>query len=116
MEERKESNQLVGEVNSTMMSKSKTLERISAYIAKNKLKAALEAEVKYISADIIPELKIKVIQLLKEYKYCFVWYYNEIPGLNRDLVELKLPIKPRKKPIKQTPRRFAPEVLSKIKE
>ena len=33
-----------------------------------------------------------------------------------ELVELKLPIKPSKKPIKQTPRRFAPEILSKIKE
>lgn len=37
-------------------------------------------------------------------------------GLSRELVELKLPIKPRRKPIKQTPRIFAPEILSKIKE
>lgn len=70
----------------------------------------------YISANIIPELKIKVIQLLKEYKDCFTWDYDEMPGLNKDLVELKLPIKPGKKPIKQTLRHFAPEVLSKIKE
>src|SRR3954471_5840413 len=38
-----------------------------------------------------------------------------MPGSGIDLVELKLPIKEWKKPIKQTPRRFAPEVLSKIK-
>lgn len=37
-------------------------------------------------------------------------------GLSRELVELKLPIKLGRKPIKQTPRRFAPEILSKIKE
>lgn len=39
-----------------------------------------------------------------------------MPGLSRELVELKLPIKLGKKPIKQTPRRFSPEILLKIKE
>ena len=39
-----------------------------------------------------------------------------MPGLSRDLVELKLPIKAGKKPVKQTPRRFAPIIMSKIKE
>ena len=54
--------------------------------------------------------------LLKEYKDCSAWDYDEMPGLSRELVELKLPIKDGKKPIKQSPRRFAPEILSKIKE
>lgn len=58
----------------------------------------------YISANINPQLKVKVIQLLKEFKDCFAWDYNEMPILSRDLVELKLPIKPRKKPIKQNSR------------
>lgn len=70
----------------------------------------------YVSANISPELKVEVIQLLEEYKHCFTWDYDEMPSLSRDLVELKLSIKPGKKPIKQTPRRFSPEVLSKIKE
>ena len=39
-----------------------------------------------------------------------------MPSLSRELVELKLPIKPGKKSIEQTARHFAPEVLSKIKE
>jgi len=39
-----------------------------------------------------------------------------MPGLSRDVVELKLPIKPDKKRMKQTPRRFAPQIQSKIKE
>ena len=37
-------------------------------------------------------------------------------GLSRDLVELKLPIKVGKNPVKQTPRRFALAIMSKIKE
>jgi len=39
-----------------------------------------------------------------------------MPGLSRDVVELKLPIQPDKKAVKQTPRRFAPQIQSKIKE
>jgi hypothetical protein len=61
-------------------------------------------------------LKVRVIELLRENKDCFAWDYDEMPGLKRELVELKLPIKDGKKPIKQTPRRFAPEILSKIKK
>nr|KYP55932.1 Transposon Ty3-I Gag-Pol polyprotein [Cajanus cajan] len=39
-----------------------------------------------------------------------------MPGLNRELVEHRLPMISGKKPIKQNPRRFAPEVIEKIKE
>lgn len=70
----------------------------------------------YISVNIIPALKVEVVQLLKEYKDCFAWDYDEMHGLSRDLVELKFPIKLGKKPVKQTPRGFVPEILSKIKE
>ncbi|KAK2406377.1 hypothetical protein QL285_042113 [Trifolium repens] len=70
----------------------------------------------YISANIPPDLKAKVVQLLVEYKDCFAWDYNEMPGLSRKLVEHELPVRPDKKPVKQLPRRFAPEIMSKIKE
>jgi len=56
------------------------------------------------------------VELLKEYKDCFAWDYNEMPGLSQEMVEFKLPIRPDKKPVKQIPRRFAPQILSKIKE
>lgn len=70
----------------------------------------------HISANIDPSLRIEVINLLQEYKNCFVWDYNEIPGLRRELVELKLSLQHSKNPIKQIPRRFALEVMSKIKD
>ncbi|KAI5402796.1 hypothetical protein KIW84_050412 [Lathyrus oleraceus] len=69
----------------------------------------------YISANIDKELKSEVISLLKEFKDCFAWDYNEMPSLSRDLVELKLPIKAGRKPVKQTPRRFTPDIMAKIK-
>src|SRR4051812_6475162 len=74
-----------------------------------------QKRITYISAKIEPELKATIIKMLKDNRDCFAWDYDEMPGLGRDLVELKLPIKEGKKPIKQTPRRFAPEIHSKIK-
>src|SRR3954463_1911104 len=73
-----------------------------------------QKRITYISAKLKPALKATVIKMLKENRDCFAWDYDEMPGLERDLVELKLPIKEGKKPIKQTRRRFAPEIHSKI--
>ena len=70
----------------------------------------------YVSAKIPKEFKDRIVELLKEYKDCFAWDYNEMPGLRREVVELKLSIRIDKKPVKQIPRRFAPHILSKIKE
>ena len=60
----------------------------------------------YVSAKINRGFKDRIVELLKEYKDCFAWDYNEMPGLSRELVEHKLPIQPDKKPVKQIPRRF----------
>ena len=70
----------------------------------------------YVSAKITKEFRDRIVELLKEFKDCFAWDYNEIPNLSCEMVELKLPIRPDKKPVKQIPRRFAPQILSKIKE
>src|ERR1051325_2248845 len=75
----------------------------------------VEKRVMYISAKLNPSLRGKVIEMLKQNRDCFTWDYDEIPGLKRELVEHRLPIKDGKKPIKQMPRRFAPTILSKIK-
>jgi hypothetical protein len=69
----------------------------------------------YVSAKIPKEFKDRIVELLKEYKDCFAWDYNEMPDLSRKVVELELPIWPDKKPVKQIPRRFAPQILPKIK-
>jgi len=70
----------------------------------------------YVSTKIPKEFKDRIVELLREYKDCFVWDYNEMPGLSQKMVELKLPIRPGKKLVKQIPRRFAPQILPKIKE
>ena len=40
----------------------------------------------YISANLDPEYKEKLIELLKEFKDCFAWDYTEMPGLDRSIV------------------------------
>lgn len=60
----------------------------------------------YNSANIDLKLKLGVINVLHEFKECFAWDYNKMPGLSRESVELKLPIKSGGNLVKQMPRRF----------
>jgi hypothetical protein len=69
----------------------------------------------YISAKLDPEYKKELIALLKEYKDCFAWEYYEMPGLDRKLVEHRLPIKPGYRPHKQAPRRIKPKIMVDVK-
>ena len=45
------------------------------------------------NANLSDNCKADLIKLLKEYIDCFTWEYSEMPGLSRDLVEHRLPIK-----------------------
>jgi hypothetical protein len=59
----------------------------------------------------------ELIKLLREYKDCFAWDYSEMPGLDRSVVEHRLPIKPGYKPYKQPPRKiYKDEVLADVKK
>ena len=57
-----------------------------------------------------------MVKLLKEYIDYFSWDYDELLGLERSIVEHKLPIKPGYKPVKQQPRRMTLEATIKVKE
>ena len=70
----------------------------------------------YISAKLNLEYKQELINLLKEFKDCFAWEYYEMPGLDRSIVEHRLPIKPGYRPFKQASRRSNPNVLDNIKK
>jgi hypothetical protein len=57
----------------------------------------------FISANLDSSFREELIKLLKEYKDCFTWDYSEMPGLDRSIVEHRLPIKPCFRPYKQPP-------------
>jgi hypothetical protein len=69
----------------------------------------------FISASLDPEYKCELKKLLKEYKDCFAWEYYEMPGLDRSIVEHRLPIKPGYRPYQQGARRCDPKILPDIK-
>nr|KYP61440.1 Transposon Ty3-I Gag-Pol polyprotein [Cajanus cajan] len=70
----------------------------------------------YISKLAKKSFKEQIAQVLHEYKDCFAWDYKEMSGLDRNLVKHRLPMTLGKKLVKQNPRRFAPQVIKKIKE
>lgn len=59
--------------------------------------------------------KKKIISLLHESKDCFAQKYEDMYELNRELVEHRLAICEGKKPVKQTPRRFVPNIIEAVK-
>jgi hypothetical protein len=71
----------------------------------------------FISANLDSSFREELIKLLKEYKDCFAWDYSEMPGLDRSIVEHRLPIKPGFRPYKQPPQKiYKDEVLADVKK
>ena len=55
----------------------------------------------FISKKLDPVLREEMIALLKEYRDCFAWDYIEMPGLDRSIVEHRLPLKKGVQPFQQ---------------
>ncbi|XP_034197732.1 uncharacterized protein LOC117613207 [Prunus dulcis] len=70
----------------------------------------------FISTLLKEPLKSELIALLQEFRDCFAWHYHEMPGLDRQLVEHKLPIKDGYLPVKQARRRMSMDTELKVKE
>ena len=70
----------------------------------------------YVSNLLKKSFKERLSKLLKEYKDCFAWDYDEMPGLSRSIVEHRLPLVQNAKAVKQPSRRFALDIILKIKE
>ena len=52
-----------------------------------------EKKVTYISSHLTQEQFNEVLAVVKRFKDCFAWDYTELPGLDKTLVEHRLPIK-----------------------
>ena len=66
-----------------------------------------EPRITYISSLLPSDLKEGIISLLREFKDYFAWNFDEMPGLDRSLVEHRLPIKSEFHPFQQPPRRMS---------
>ena len=70
----------------------------------------------FVNTNLRVGYKAKLIELLKEYVCLFAWEYHEMPGLSRELVEHRLPIKAGFRPYKQLARKFNRKTYDRIKE
>ena len=75
-----------------------------------------EPRITYISSLLPSDFKEGIIATLQEFKDCFAWNYDEMPGLDISFVEHRLPIKPKFHLFQQSPRRMSKEVELKVKE
>ena len=70
----------------------------------------------FISKKLDPALREEMIALLKEYRDCFAWDYTEMPGLDRSIVEHRLPLKKGFRPFQQRARQMKAKVQEVKKE
>ena len=70
----------------------------------------------FISKKLDPSLREPMIALLKEYRDCFAWYYTEMPGLDRSIVEHRLPLKKGFRPFQQRASQMKAEILEEVKK
>jgi hypothetical protein len=70
----------------------------------------------FVNKNMSLEYKDAVIKLLRNYVDGFTWNYLEMPSLNRELVEHRLPIIYCFRPYKQPTQRFNPIIHDWVKE
>src|ERR1043165_4625875 len=75
----------------------------------------VKREVK-IGAVLEESVKQRLIEMLREYADVFAWSYEDMPGLDTDIVMHELPLTADCPPVKQKLRRTHPEMSKKIKE
>ena len=69
-----------------------------------------------VGTDMTTPICQGLITLLEEYQDIFAWSYQDMPGLDLNIVQHRLPLNPGCSPVKQKLRRMRPEMSLKIKE
>ena len=68
-----------------------------------------------VGANLELSVKQRLIQMLRDYVEIFAWSYEDMPGLDTDIVVHRLPTKEDCHPVKQKVRRMGPERFEKTK-
>ncbi|KAI5312915.1 hypothetical protein L3X38_042089 [Prunus dulcis] len=68
----------------------------------------------FVSVSLTPQELEEYTQLLQEYRDVFAWSYQDMPGLDPNVVVHKLGIPNEARWVKQAPRRFRPELTIQI--
>ena len=58
----------------------------------------------------------RLVALFKDFKDVFVWSYEDMPGIDPEIVQHRIPLDPEARPVKQNLQRIRPDCSLKIKE
>ncbi|KAI8542928.1 hypothetical protein RHMOL_Rhmol08G0177900 [Rhododendron molle] len=69
-----------------------------------------------VGSTLSPEEHCDFKELLTEYNDVFAWSHQDMPGIDPELVEHRIPLLPDAKPVKQKLKRMRPDWVQKIKD
>ena len=69
-----------------------------------------------IGVNFPKDMKDELIALLKQFKEIFAWYYQDMPGLDTEIVVHKIPVKLEYPPVRLAFPRMKSKIILKIKE
>lgn len=69
-----------------------------------------------IGVNFPKDLKHELIVLLKEFREIFAWSYQDMPGLDIEIVAHRIPVKLECPSVRQALQRMKSEIILKIKE
>ena len=69
-----------------------------------------------LSSNLTHEEREKIIETLKKRQKVFAWSYEDMPGIDREIAEYKIPTYPHISSVKQKKRRLRPEWALLVKE
>ena len=58
----------------------------------------------------------RLVALLKDFKDVFAWSYEDMPGIDPEIVQHRIPLDLEARPVKQKLKRICPDWVLKIKE
>ena len=62
-----------------------------------------------IGTTLSPEMRTRLIEFLKENLDVFTWSHEDMPSISPKIIHHKLNVNPKRKPVQQRRRAFAPE-------
>ncbi|KAI5410123.1 hypothetical protein KIW84_055563 [Lathyrus oleraceus] len=104
-----------GELARLLLQEEKTIQPHEESIETVNLGTEVDKKEVKIGAGLENSVKGRLIQMLHDYVEIFAWSYEDMPGLDTDIVVHRLPMKEDCRPVKQKVRRMRPEMSEKIK-
>ena len=69
-----------------------------------------------IGVNFLEDMKLELIALLKEFREIFAWSYQDMLGLDTEIVMHRIPVKLKCPPVQQALRRMKSKIILKIKK